>query len=106
MEGAVTAGLPPEKRFVPFVLLSAFYYRDVDLLRDILLILLSFNSVVFSAWTGMLNLIEKALSAQNIEFQRLDGTKTLDQQHDALQDFRNEGSYNVLLASLGSGAVG
>ncbi len=63
-------------------------------------------SVIFSAWTGMLDLIEKALAVKGIQFQRVDGTKTFDQRHDALWRFRNDISCNVLLASLGSAAVG
>jgi SNF2 family DNA or RNA helicase len=63
-------------------------------------------SVVFSAWTGMLDLIEKALEGEKIQFQRIDGTKTFGQRRDALQEFRNTMSCNVLLASLGSAAVG
>jgi SNF2 family DNA or RNA helicase len=54
----------------------------------------------------MLDLIEKALAGENIEFQRLDGTKTFGQRRDALQKFRNNMSCNVLLASLGGAAVG
>ncbi len=63
-------------------------------------------SVVFSAWTGMLDLIEKALAGKNIQFQRVDGTKTFGQRRDALRRFKTDISCNVLLASLGSAAVG
>jgi len=97
---ATAAGLPPEKRFV---LLNVIWTSPGPAnLRDNYLRL----SVVFSAWTGMLDLIEKALAGENIEFQRLDGTKTFGQRRDALQKFRNNMSCNVLLASLGGAAVG
>jgi len=97
---ATAAGLPPEKRFV---LLNVIWTSPGPAnLRDNYLRL----SVVFSAWTGMLDLIEKALAGENIEFQRLDGTKTFGQRRDALHEFRNNVSCNVLLASLGGAAVG
>ncbi|KAK1758998.1 SNF2 family N-terminal domain-containing protein [Echria macrotheca] len=64
------------------------------------------KSVVFSAWTGMLDLIGKALSARNITFQRVDGSKTFGQRCNALGEFRRDESCSVLLATLGSAAVG
>ena len=63
-------------------------------------------SVIFSLWTGMLDLIGTALTTNGIEFQRLDGTKTHEQRHDALQRFRRDENCSVLLASIGSAAVG
>ncbi|KAI1416817.1 SNF2 family N-terminal domain-containing protein [Hypoxylon sp. FL1857] len=64
------------------------------------------KSVVFSAWTGMLDLIGEALSMNGFIWQRLDGSKSLAQRRYALQDFRTNSSCTVLLASLGSAAVG
>ncbi len=54
----------------------------------------------------MLDLIGKALSAKNIAFERIDGTKSFAQRRDALWNFGKIESCNVLLASLGSAAVG
>jgi SNF2 family DNA or RNA helicase len=54
----------------------------------------------------MLDLIGMALDANEIKFRRVDGTKTFTQRCEALQDFRNNESCDVLLASLGSAAVG
>ncbi|KAI2471028.1 P-loop containing nucleoside triphosphate hydrolase protein [Annulohypoxylon bovei var. microspora] len=64
------------------------------------------KSVIFSTWTGMLDRIGKALSDNAFEYQRLDGTKSLAQRRHALEDFRANPSCTVLLASLGSAAVG
>ncbi|KAK3323152.1 SNF2 family N-terminal domain-containing protein [Cercophora scortea] len=64
------------------------------------------KSVIFSSWTGMLDLLENALSQSGFKYQRIDGTKTLKQRTDALNMFREDGTTTVLLASLGSGAVG
>jgi len=54
----------------------------------------------------MLDLIGEALSSRGIEFRRIDGSKSYAQRHRALSDFRNDESCDILLASLGSSAVG
>ena len=54
----------------------------------------------------MLDLIGMALAARGLMFQRLDGTKTHDQRRDALQRFKTDVNCNVLIASIGSAAVG
>ncbi|KAI0840675.1 SNF2 family N-terminal domain-containing protein [Hypoxylon sp. FL0890] len=66
----------------------------------------SAKSVVFSTWTGMLDLIGEALSRNGFIYQRLDGSKSLAQRRHALNDFRASSNCTVLLASLGSAAVG
>ncbi|OTA59128.1 hypothetical protein K449DRAFT_436085 [Hypoxylon sp. EC38] len=66
----------------------------------------SAKSVVFSVWTGMLDLIGEALSKNGLMYQRLDGSKSLPQRRYALEDFRSNPNCIVLLASLGSAAVG
>ncbi|KAI0152567.1 SNF2 family N-terminal domain-containing protein [Hypoxylon sp. NC0597] len=66
----------------------------------------SAKSVVFSAWTGMLDLIGEALSKNGFVYQRLDGSKSLPERRHALEDFRANSNCIVLLASLGSAAVG
>jgi SNF2 family DNA or RNA helicase len=54
----------------------------------------------------MLDLIEKALAAERIIFQRIDGGKSLRQRRQAIESFRNDPSCTVLLASIGSAGVG
>ncbi|KAI0889137.1 SNF2 family N-terminal domain-containing protein [Annulohypoxylon maeteangense] len=66
----------------------------------------SAKSVVFSTWTSMLDLISEALSTNNFEYQRLDGSMNLSRRSLALKDFRENPNCTVLLASLGSAAVG
>lgn len=92
---AAAAGVPAEKRLVSKLddWIQAYYLPCI-------------RSVIFSIWTGMLDLIGTALTAMGIMFQRLDGTKTHDQRRDALQCFRSDESCNVLIASIGSAAVG
>ncbi|KAI1386581.1 SNF2 family N-terminal domain-containing protein [Hypoxylon trugodes] len=64
------------------------------------------KSVVFSSWTSMLVLIGKALTAKNFIYQRLDGSMSLTQRQRALEEFRTKPDCTILLASLGSAAVG
>ncbi|KAI1775166.1 SNF2 family N-terminal domain-containing protein [Hypoxylon cercidicola] len=64
------------------------------------------KSVVFSTWTGMLDLIGKALSLNGFIYERLDGSRNLAQRRSALENFRSNPDCTVLLASLGSAAVG
>lgn len=63
-------------------------------------------SVVFTAWTGMLDLLERALHQEKIGFERLDGSKSLSQRRQVLHNFRNEPSCIVLLATFGTAGVG
>jgi SNF2 family DNA or RNA helicase len=54
----------------------------------------------------MLDVVEPALAMAGFRFQRIDGTKTLEQRRGALRNFDKEPSCTVLLATLGSTAVG
>ncbi|OJJ47214.1 hypothetical protein ASPZODRAFT_132175 [Penicilliopsis zonata CBS 506.65] len=65
------------------------------------------KSVVFSAWTSHLDLIEIALRDNGITgYTRLDGTMSLAARNNALQIFRDDDSVVVLLATIGAGGVG
>ncbi|KAK6826932.1 hypothetical protein RU639_004768 [Aspergillus parasiticus] len=65
------------------------------------------KSVVFSAWTSHLDLIEIALKDNGITgFTRLDGTMTLSARHKALQEFHDNNDITILLATIGAGGVG
>ncbi|KAL6407082.1 hypothetical protein AUP68_09908 [Ilyonectria robusta] len=64
------------------------------------------KSLVFSSWTRMLDLLETAVSDAGFVYQRIDGTKTLQQRRETLRRFKEEPSCTILLASLGSAAVG
>ncbi|PYH88000.1 SNF2 family helicase/ATPase [Aspergillus ellipticus CBS 707.79] len=65
------------------------------------------KSVVFSAWTSHLDLIEIALRDHALSgFTRLDGTMTLAARHKALEEFHHNDDITVLLATIGAGGVG
>jgi SNF2 family DNA or RNA helicase len=65
------------------------------------------KSVVFSAWTSHLDLIEIALKDNGITgYTRLDGTMTYAARSRALETFRDDDSITVLLATIGAGGVG
>ncbi|KAI1379440.1 SNF2 family N-terminal domain-containing protein [Hypoxylon crocopeplum] len=64
------------------------------------------KSVIFSAWTGMLDIIGIALSMNAFIYQRLDGSRSLAQRRHAIQEFRANPGCTIMLASLGSAAVG
>lgn len=65
------------------------------------------KSVVFSAWTSHLDLIEIALRDNGITgYTRLDGTMTLSARNKALEAFREDDNITVLLATIGAGGVG
>ncbi|KAL4887834.1 SNF2 family N-terminal domain-containing protein [Aspergillus ambiguus] len=65
------------------------------------------KSVVFSAWTSHLDLIEIALKDQDLSgYTRLDGTMTLAARNKALTEFHENDTITVLLATIGAGGVG
>lgn len=63
-------------------------------------------SVVFSCWTKMLDLIGLALDSENMRFTRFDGRLSLQQRKESIDRFRGDPKVNILLISIGSGAVG
>ena len=54
----------------------------------------------------MLDLISLALQKNRIGYQRIDGSKSFKERCEAIESFRTDSSYPVLLASLGSAALG
>lgn len=54
----------------------------------------------------MLDMLEIAFYRRGLRYQRIDGRKTLPQRRDALNQFKNDSSCTILLASIGSAAVG
>ncbi|KAJ5084032.1 hypothetical protein NUU61_008611 [Penicillium alfredii] len=65
------------------------------------------KSVVFSAWTSHLDLIERALRDQGLNgFTRLDGSMSLAARGKALDIFAQDPSITILLATIGAGGVG
>lgn len=65
------------------------------------------KSVVFSAWTSHLDLIEIALKDNGLDgFARIDGTMTLPARNQALDSFAVNDKITILLATIGAGGVG
>ena len=62
--------------------------------------------IVFSQWTSMLDLVEKALAESGYQFRRVDGTMSLMQREEHLQDFKTRRSVCVLLLSLRAASLG
>ena len=64
------------------------------------------RSLVFSQWTQHLDYIQYALEEAGISFTRLDGKMSRTRRESVLQEFRAPGGPDVLLLSLGAGALG
>ncbi|GAP84855.2 putative transcription termination factor 2 protein [Rosellinia necatrix] len=65
-----------------------------------------FKSVVFSAWTSHLDLIEIALNRAGIQFTRLDGKMSRPARAMAMTAFREDDSVHVILVSISAGGLG
>lgn len=64
------------------------------------------KSVVFSQWTGLLNLLEPHLKEAQLQFTRLDGSLTLQARQTVVTRFRSDKRVAVMLMSLKAGGVG
>ncbi|KAI1116900.1 SNF2 family N-terminal domain-containing protein [Nemania sp. NC0429] len=65
-----------------------------------------FKSVVFSAWTSHLDLIEIALDNVGIRYTRLDGKMNRTARSAAMTAFREDDSVHVILVSISAGGLG
>ena len=54
----------------------------------------------------MLDVIAKALTQHGFRYQRIDGQSSLPQRHMAIQQFKEEPTCTVMLASVGSAGEG
>ncbi|KAI1205005.1 SNF2 family N-terminal domain-containing protein [Annulohypoxylon truncatum] len=64
------------------------------------------KSIVFSCWKKTLCLVEKLLHSHGIRCVMIDGSLPLAQRVKVLKDFRSLSGANILLMTLGTGAVG
>ncbi|KAL0899592.1 hypothetical protein Bca101_083553 [Brassica carinata] len=64
------------------------------------------KTIVFSQWTGMLDLVETSFIENGIEFRRLDGTMSLAARDRAVKEFSNDPDVEVMLMSLKAGNLG
>ncbi|XP_058097810.1 helicase-like transcription factor CHR28 isoform X3 [Magnolia sinica] len=64
------------------------------------------KAIVFSQWTGMLDLLEISLNNSCIQYRRLDGTMSLVARDRALKDFSTDPEVTVMIMSLKAGNLG
>lgn len=62
------------------------------------------STVIYSQWTGMLDIVGYSLSLSSIEYSRLDGSMNKQQRAEAIKLFKT--STNLILISLKAGGVG
>ncbi|AQK46391.1 Putative SNF2-domain/RING finger domain/helicase domain protein [Zea mays] len=64
------------------------------------------KAIVFSQWTGMLDLLELSLNRNGIQFRRLDGAMSLDLREKEVNGFKTDPEVRVMLMSLKAGNLG
>jgi len=64
------------------------------------------KTIVFSQWTGMLDLMELSLNSNNIQFRRLDGSMCLNLREKGVNEFQTDPEVRVMLMSLKAGNLG
>ncbi|KAM2658221.1 hypothetical protein EV2_020960 [Malus domestica] len=64
------------------------------------------KTIIFSQWTGMLDLVEASLNEYCIQYRRLDGTMSLASRDRAVKDFNTDPEIIVMLMSLKAGNLG
>src|SRR5205814_405440 len=69
-------------------------------------VLLTLNSVVFTFWTRMLDLIQRALELHGFNCCRIDGSTSLEERRDAIHRFNEDHNCTIMLAINGSSGEG
>uniref|UniRef100_A0A0E0KVL3 Uncharacterized protein n=1 Tax=Oryza punctata TaxID=4537 RepID=A0A0E0KVL3_ORYPU len=64
------------------------------------------KAIVFSQWTGLLDLLELSLDSSRIKFRRLDGAMSLNLREAAVKEFNTDPEVRVMLMSLKAGNLG
>ncbi|KAL5993387.1 hypothetical protein ACLOJK_014311 [Asimina triloba] len=64
------------------------------------------KAIVFSQWTGMLDLLEISLKQSSICYRRLDGSMSLVSRDRAVTDFNSDPEVTVMIMSLKAGNLG
>ncbi|KAL6651979.1 hypothetical protein ACP70R_010904 [Stipagrostis hirtigluma subsp. patula] len=64
------------------------------------------KAIIFTQWTGMLDLLELSLSSNHIQFRRLDGSMSLNIREKAVKEFNTDPEVRVMLMSLKAGNLG
>ncbi|XP_019162574.1 PREDICTED: helicase-like transcription factor CHR28 isoform X2 [Ipomoea nil] len=64
------------------------------------------KALVFSQWTGMLDLLEACLKKSSIQYRRLDGTMSIVARDKAVKDFNTIPEVSVMIMSLKAASLG
>ncbi|CAJ2648695.1 unnamed protein product [Trifolium pratense] len=64
------------------------------------------KAIVFSQWTGMLDLLEACLKNSSIQYRRLDGTMSVMSRDKAVKDFNTLPEVSVMIMSLKAASLG
>nr|GLL28836.1 helicase-like transcription factor CHR28 [Ipomoea trifida] len=64
------------------------------------------KALVFSQWTGMLDLLEACLKTSSIQYRRLDGTMSIVARDKAVKDFNTIPEVTVMIMSLKAASLG
>ncbi|MCH91101.1 helicase-like transcription factor, partial [Trifolium medium] len=64
------------------------------------------KAIVFSQWTGMLDLLEACLKNSKIQYRRLDGTMSVMSRDKAVKDFNTLPEVSVMIMSLKAASLG
>ncbi|CAI8591207.1 unnamed protein product [Vicia faba] len=64
------------------------------------------KAIVFSQWTGMLDLLEACLENSSIQYRRLDGTMSVVARDKAVKDFNTLPEVTVMIMSLKAASLG
>ncbi|CAN4092070.1 unnamed protein product [Withania somnifera] len=64
------------------------------------------KAIVFSQWTGMLDLLEACLKSSSIQYRRLDGTMSVLARDKAVRDFNTLPEVSVIIMSLKAASLG
>ncbi|KAK4421240.1 Helicase-like transcription factor CHR28 [Sesamum alatum] len=64
------------------------------------------KAIVFSQWTGMLDLLEACLKNSSIQYRRLDGTMPVAARDRAVKDFNSLPQVSVMIMSLKAASLG
>ncbi|CAN4116623.1 unnamed protein product [Withania somnifera] len=64
------------------------------------------KAIVFSQWTGMLDLLEACLKSTSIQYRRLDGTMSVLARDKAVRDFNSLPEVSVIIMSLKAASLG
>ncbi|XP_009782572.1 helicase-like transcription factor CHR28 isoform X2 [Nicotiana sylvestris] len=64
------------------------------------------KAIVFSQWTGMLDLLETCLKSSSIQYRRLDGTMSVLARDKAVKDFNTLPEVSVMIMSLKAASLG